>query len=296
MRTTEAAMDLSRLGVLAYFDTMTGAESVSFARAVERLGYAVLWVPETFGRDPFVMAAHLLNATSRIAVGTGIANVWKREPMATAAAARNLAELFDDRFIVGLGVSAGPFMVRNGLRYDKPVSYMREYLERIKSAPYKAPRPRREPPIVIAGLLPRMMRLGAEAADGIITALIPPPHIARMRRQIGPDRLLLAQQMVMLESDAEKARAGVRNFMRFYLNAPPYRRNFKSMGFSDEDLLHGGSDHLIDSIIAWGGESQLRERIEEHRRAGANHVYVIPLSASGGRLPDMRVIEALAPG
>jgi probable F420-dependent oxidoreductase len=289
-------MDLSRLGILAYFDTMTGAESVDFARAVERLGYSVLWVPETFGRDPFVMSAHLLNATSRIAVGTGIANVWKREPIAAAAASRNLAELFDDRFILGLGVSAGPFMVRNGLRYDKPVTFMREYLERIKSAPYKAPAPRREPPVVIAGLLPRMMRLGADAADGIITALIPPAHIARMRQQIGPDKLLLAQQMVMLESDAEKARAGVRNFMRFYLNAPPYQRNFKAMGFSDADLRHGGSDHLIDSIIAWGDERQLRERIDAHRRAGANHVYAIPLTASGGRLPDMRVIEALAPG
>ena len=289
-------MDLSRLGILAYFDTMTGAESVNFARAVERLGYSILWVPETFGRDPFVMSAHLLNATSHIAIGTAIANVWKREPMAAAAAARNLAELFEDRFILGLGVSAGPFMVRNGLRYDKPVTFMREYLERIKSAPYKAPEPRREPPVVIAGLLPRMMRLGAEAADGIITALIPPEHIARMRQQIGPEKLLLAQQMVMLENNAEKARAAVRNFMRFYLNAPPYQRNFKAMGFSDADLRQGGSDHLIDSIIAWGDERRLRERIDAHRRAGANHVYAIPLSAAGGRLPDMRVIEALAPG
>jgi probable F420-dependent oxidoreductase len=173
---------------------------------------------------------------------------------------------------------------------------MRGYLEHIKSAPYKAPPPRREPPVVIAGLLPRMMRVGAEAADGIITALIPPRHIARMREQIGPDKLLLAQQMVMLENDAERARAGVREFMRFYLNAPPYQRNFRAMGFNDDDLRNGGSDRLIDSIIAWGGERQLRERIEEHRRAGANHVYIIPLSASGERLPDMRVIEALAPG
>jgi probable F420-dependent oxidoreductase len=141
-----------------------------------------------------------------------------------------------------------------------------------------------------------MKRLGAEAAAGIITALIPPEHIARMRQQIGPEKLLLAQQMVMLENDAEKARAAVRSFMRFYLNAPPYQRNFKAMGFSDADLRQGGSDHLIDSIIAWGDERRLRERIEAHRRAGANHVYAIPLSAAGGRLPDMRVIEALAPG
>src|SRR5579863_7561164 len=140
-------MNLAKLGILAYFDTMTGAEGVEFAQSIERLGYAALWVPETFGRDPFVMATHLLNATERIVVGTGIANVWKREPMATAGAARTIAELFPERFVLGLGVSAGPFMVRNGLRYEKPVAFMREYIERIKSAPYKAPEPQQEPPL-----------------------------------------------------------------------------------------------------------------------------------------------------
>ncbi len=288
-------MNLKKPGILGYFDTMSGAESVAFARTVERLGYSVLWVPETFGRDPFVMATHLLNATDHIVVGTAIANVWKREAMAAGAAARTLAELFDDRFILGLGVSAGPFMIRNGLKYAKPVTYMRDYLAGIKTGPFKAPLPRHEPPVVIAGLLPRMLRLGAEASDGIITALMPPAQTARLRAELGPHRLLLAQQMVMLEDDANKARAGVRAFMRFYLNAPPYQRNFKAMGFSDDDLRAGGSDHLIDSIIAWGGERHLNERIAQHYAAGANHVYVIPLTAAGDRLPDMRVVEALAP-
>ncbi|MGA2410830.1 MAG: TIGR03620 family F420-dependent LLM class oxidoreductase [Candidatus Binataceae bacterium] len=291
-------MDLRTPGILGYFDTMSGAEGVSFALAVEKLGYSALWIPETFGRDPFVMATHLLNATSHMIVGTAIANIaniWKREPMAASAAARNLAELFPDRFILGLGVSAGPFMLRNGLRYNKPVAFMREYLEHIKAAPYKAPQPKAEPPIVIAGLLPKMLALGAELADGIITAMIPPNHIARMRAQIGPSKWLLAQQMVMLETDASKARTAVREFMRFYFNAPPYRRNFQLMGFEESDLRGGGSDLLIDSIIAWGSERSLRERIDAHYQAGANHVYLIPLSADGGRLPDMRVVEALAP-
>ena len=197
-------MNLKKLGILGYFDTMSGVESVEFARVVEKLGYSALWVPETFGRDPFVMATHLLNATRDIVVGTAIANVWKREAIATGAAARTIAELFSDRFILGLGVSAGPFMIRNGLKYAKPVTFMREYLAGIKSGPFKAPLPPHEPPVVIAGLLPKMLRLGAEASDGIITALMPPAHIARLRRELGPNKLLLAQQMVMLEQDAEK--------------------------------------------------------------------------------------------
>jgi len=282
------------LGVLAYVDTMNGAECVDFAHAVEGLGYSTLWLPETFGRDPFVMATYMLQATRRMAVGTAIANVWKREPMATAAAARNLAELFDGRFILGLGVSAGPFMRRNGLNYDKPVEFVRDYLARMKAAPYKAPLPKEEPPVVLAGLRPRMLQLAAEASDGVITALTPPTLIARMRAAL-PGKLLLAQQMVMLETDAGKARSAIRAFMRFYMNAPPYRRHFRDMGYTDDDMQGGGSDRLLDTVIAWGDEGHLRERIAAHRAAGADHVYLIPLSAEGGRLPEMRVIEALAP-
>ena len=289
-------MDLRKPGLLAYFDTMTASEIAAFVPTIERLGYSVLWIPETFGRDPFVMAAQVLNATDRMITGTAIANVWKREPMAAAAAARTLAELFPDRFILGLGVSAGPFMIRNGLKYEKPVTYMREYLAGIREAPFKAPEPAHEPPIVIAGLLPRMLRVGREASDGIITALTPPSRVAAMRRELGPGKLLLAQQMVMLERDPAKARAGVRTFMRFYLNAPPYRRYFAAMGFSEDEMRGGGGDRLLDAVIAWGDERALHDRIRAHYEAGADHVYIIPLSADSGRLPDPRVIAALAPG
>ncbi|HXD89408.1 MAG TPA: TIGR03620 family F420-dependent LLM class oxidoreductase [Candidatus Binataceae bacterium] len=288
-------MEPGKLGILAYVDTLSGAECVDFAHTVERLGYSTLWLPETFGRDPFVMATYMLDATRRIAVGTAIANVWKREPMATMAAARNLAELFDDRFILGLGVSAGPFMRRNGLRFEKPVEFVRDYLARMKSAPYKAPLPKAEPPVVLAGLRPQMLRLAAEASHGVITALTPPSLVAKMRTILGPDRWILAQQMVMLETDPAKARTAIRNFMRFYMSAPPYRRHFTDLGFNDDDMKGGGSDRLLDSVIAWGDETVLRQRILAHRNAGADHVYLIPLSADGGRLPEMRVIEALAP-
>jgi probable F420-dependent oxidoreductase len=289
-------MNLRKPGILAYFDTMTAPEIAGFIPTIERLGYSVLWIPETFGRDPFVMAARVLGASERLIAGTAIANVWKREPMAAGAASRTLAELYPDRFILGLGVSAGPFMVRNGLKFEKPVSYMREYLDGIRNGPFKAPMPAQEPPVVLAGLLPKMLRLGIEQSDGIITALTPPSRVAAMRREMGPGKLLLAQQMVMLERDAATARAGVRTFMRFYLNAPPYRRYFTSMGFDENDMREGGSDRLLDAVIAWGGEDILHDRIRAHYEAGADHVYIIPLSADGGRLPDMRVIEALAPG
>jgi probable F420-dependent oxidoreductase len=288
-------MDLRRLGLMAYADTMNGGDLGPFARKVESLGYGILWIPETFGRDPFPLAAHLLSATTRIVVGTAIANVWKREAITTAAAARTLAELYPDRFILGLGVSGGPFMLRNGLRYDKPVTYMREYLARIKTAPHKAPRPAIDPPVVVAGLLPRMLRLAAEQTNGTITALTPPDQIARIRREVGPDTWILAQQVVILEPDAKKARAAARGFMHFYLGAPMYQRTLHAMGFTDADFANDGSDRLIDAMITWGDAARIRAQLEAHWQAGATHVFITPLSTAGGNSPDLRAIEALAP-
>ncbi len=67
------------------------------------------------------------------------------------------------------------------------------------------------------------------------------------------------------------------------------------MGYTDDDLANDGSDRLIDEIIAWGDERVLRDRIEAHRTAGANHVFITPLRPEGGLLPGMAAVEALAP-
>jgi len=288
-------MDIGALGVFGYLDTMTGRQAADYARVVERLGYSVLWFPETFGRDPFPFAVHLLGSTSRLVVGTGIANVWKREALAMAGAARTVAELFDDRFILGLGVSGSPFMARNGLRFEKPVTFMREYLAKMRATQHKAPTAKHEPPLVLAALLPRMLKLAGEATHGTITAMIPPCQIARMRAELGPDKWICAQQHVMLETDATKARAAARAFLHFYLSAPPYQRSLRSMGYTDDDLANDGSDRLIDEIIAWGDERALHDRLQAHRQAGANHVFITPLNPAGGLSPGMGAVEALAP-
>jgi probable F420-dependent oxidoreductase len=247
------------------------------------------------GATPFRSPPICSAQPPRIVVGTAIANVWKREAITTAAAARTLAELYPDRFILGLGVSGGPFMRRNGLRYDKPVTYMRDYLARIKTAPHKAPRPAIDPPIVVAGLLPRMLRLAAEHTNGTITALTPPDQIARIRREVGPDTWILAQQVVILEPDPKKARAAARGFMHFYLGAPMYQRTLHAMGFTDADFANDGSDRLIDAMIAWGDSARIRAQLEAHWQAGATHVFITPLTTAGGNYPDLRAIEALAP-
>jgi probable F420-dependent oxidoreductase len=302
-------MNLGTVGVDALMDSMAGAELAQFAQKIEKLGYSALWFPEAFGRDPFALAAHLLTVTEKLIVGTAIANVWKREPVAMLGGARTLAEMFPGRFILGIGISHGPMMMRVGINYTKPVSFMRDYLARFKEVPYGAVEPSSDAPIVIAALLPKMLRLAAAETDGTIPTFITPERTAQIRAELGPDKLICVQQISMLEKDPTKARTAIRGLIRFYLGLPNYLQSLRLMGFDDSDFASGGSDRIVDAMVAWGDEQTIRDRIAAQYKAGATHVCITPLrpegsagawslAAGGNReraTPEERALEALAP-
>jgi probable F420-dependent oxidoreductase len=290
-------MELGKVGIWFFLDPLAAGESAEFARKVEKLGYRMLWIPEAVGRDPFAHAAFLLSKTERLALATGIANIYARDPMTMAAASKTVAELSGGRFVLGIGVSHQPLV--QGLRghsYDKPYSYMREYLAKMKSAIYMAPAPREEVPVVLAALHPKMLALASREARGTHTYFVPPEHTAKARAAIGPNPWICAAQAVIFETDAAKARAGARTYMKTYVpRLPNYTNNLKALGWSDADFADGCSDRLVDAIVAWGSETRIRERIEAHLKAGATHVCILPLRADGTPLPDHRVVEAFAP-
>lgn len=290
-------MDLGTIGVFAFLDGLSGLQTRELARKVERLGYSALWIPEGAGRDPFAHAGYLLSQTERLVVASGIANVFMREPGTSIRAARTLCELFEDRFILGLGVSGKTANEVRGLRWEKPVSFMRDYVAKMKATPYMAPGPKTEPPVVLAGILPKMVELASTETKGTHTYFVSPEHTARVRSRLGPDKWICAEQAVMLESDTSRAREAARKYMSFYLRLPgsSYAKNLRSLGFGDADFVGDFSDRLVDAVVAWGDADELRARVEAHRKAGATHVCVLPLSPDGMLVPDERVLEALAP-
>lgn len=288
-------MNLSTIGVFGFLDGLSGAQTGQFARKVERLGYSALWFAESVGRESFSFASYLLSQTERLVVATGIAVVFSYEPVATASAAKTLGELFEDRFILGLGVSNKGGNARRGVAYDKPVSFMHEYLAKMKAIPYAAPQPQHEPPIVLAGMMPRMLELAATETQGTHTYLTTPEQTAQVRAAIGPSPWICAEQAVMLETDAAKARAAGRRYLHVYLQIPHYVKRWRAVGFGDADFAEGGSDRLVDAIVAWGAEDTLRECTDAHYKAGATHVCILPLSPDGDRVPDERALAALAP-
>jgi probable F420-dependent oxidoreductase len=216
--------------------------------------------------------------------------------MTMRAIQHTLAEASGGRFVLGLGVSHAPMV--SGIRgheYGKPVTTMRSYLESMKKALYVGPKAGEEAPIVLAALRRNMLRLAAEKTSGAHPYFVPPEHTARAREILGKGPILAPEQMVLLETDARRAREIARANMRTYLGLPNYRKSLQWLGFTESDLADGGSDRLVDAIVAWGDEKAIAERIQAHRDAGADHVCIQPFRPDGAPGPDLRILEALAP-
>jgi probable F420-dependent oxidoreductase len=276
---------------------MNAADTVAFAQKVEKLGYGAMWIPEAVGREPFAHAAYLAAHTEKVVFATGIANIWARDPITMSAASKTVAEVSGGRFLLGIGVSHKPLVSNlRGHSYDKPYSYMKEYLAKMKSALYRAPLPKEEVPVVLAALHPKMLALSADQTQGTHTYFVPPEHTAKARAAIGPKPWICAAQAVILETDAAKARAVARTYMKTYVpRLPNYTNNLKNLGWADKEFENGGSDALVDAIVAWGTADKIRDRIDAHLKAGATHVCILPIRVDNESLPDPRVMEALAP-
>ena len=287
-------MELKKLGVWSGTDSLAAADAASFAKRIEAWGYGALWIPEAIGREAFSACSWLLANTNTLIVASGIANIYARDPLSSAAAQKGLNEQSAGRFLLGLGVSHIPFV--QDLRqheYGKPVATMRAYLQGMGKAPYKSVPPRAAPKTVLAALGPKMLELSAELADGAHPYNVTPEHTRQAREIMGPGKFLCVEQGVILETHPARARAIARQFLTLYLGLPNYVNNWKRLGFSDADFAGGGSDRLVDAVIAWGDESAIRARLEEHWQAGADHVCVQAIGADGS--PDERLLELLAP-
>jgi probable F420-dependent oxidoreductase len=220
----------------------------------------------------------VLGDTERLVVASGIAGIYARDPFAANAGANTLGEAFPDRFVLGLGVSHAPAVEARGHRYLPPVAGMRAYLDAIDAAEYRAAKPRRPVPRVLAALRPRMLELARERAAGAHPYFVPVAHTARARALLGDGPVLAPEQAVLLDSDAQRARTTARAFMAPYLRLPNYVDNLRELGFAESDFERGGSDRLVDAIVAWGDEDAIAKRVRAHHDVGADHVAIQPLA------------------
>jgi probable F420-dependent oxidoreductase len=287
---------VGKFGVWTHVDGMPLTQGAAYAKRIEDWGYGAMWLPEAVGRDPFVTIGYLAAHTSKLTFATGIASIYARDPMTTNAVRLTTGEATGNRFVLGLGVSHGHLVAGiRGHEYGKPVTTMRNYLDKMEKALFMAVKPSEDVPIVLAALRPKMLELAAERSAGAHPYFVTPEHTARAREILGKGKILAPEQKVLLCTDAAKARAAARAAMKIYVGLPNYQNNLKWLGFDDSDFGGNISDRLVDAIVAWGDEGAIRKRIQAHWDAGADHVCIQPLNPENPMLPDEKVLELLAP-
>ncbi len=277
---------LKRVGIWTGTFEQHPAHKIQEAVAeLEELGYGAVWFSEGTGREAFTQSALLLAGSSRIVVANGIANIYGRDPFTMACGQKTLSQAYPNRYLLGLGVSHIPLVERlRGHSYAKPVETMRAYLDAMDAAPYDSV----PPPTtfrVLAALGPKMLELAAKQADGAHTYNVPPEHTAKARQLLGTGPLLCAEQAVVLETNPTKTRVIARGFLNRYLGLPNYTNNFRRLGFTEDDIRNGGSDYLIDAIVACGSVKAIQSRIRAHQSAGADHVCIQVLTEDRKALP-----------
>ena len=149
-------------------------------------------------------------------------------------------------------MSHAPIVDARGHRYERPLERMRAYLDAMDAAPWQGPPLQEEPAQVLAALGPRMLELAAERSAGALTYNAAPEATAWARSILGSGPLLAVEQAVLLEQDPAEARRIGREYIAFYLTLPNYVRAWERAGFGPEELGNGGSDRLVDAIVAWG--------------------------------------------
>ena len=292
---TPLAKQLGRVGLwTSKLDLQPADQLGGILTELEALGWGCLWSWEVFGREALTNAGLLLCTSRQLVIGTGIANIWARDPVAMAAAQRTLAEAYPGRFVLGLGVSHAPIVDARGHRYERPLERMRVYLDTMDAAPWQGP-PLQEAPVrVLAALGPRMLELAAERSAGALTYNAAPEATAWARSILGSGPLLAVEQAVVVELDPATARRMARELLAFYLTLPNYVRAWERAGFGPEERAGGGSDRMVDAVVAWGGPEQVMERVHAQLDAGADHVCLQVLAPDPNALP-LAGWRALAP-
>lgn len=318
---------------LASRSGLSAVEVADLARSAEAAGLDAVFLAERCA-DGLALAHTALLATERITVGTAIANARVRHPVMTAMTAATLAEESGGRFLLGLGVANAALNETSlGLAAARPLSYMREYVGVLRSVLHGHAEPppgeyfsvsgfvpdrpsSAEVPIFLAGLLPRMLSLAGELADGVFLNLMTTAGLPAVRRHIetglaraGRTRADIVVACLLpccLSTDTQAAARAARQVVAGYAMHPAAGKLFSASGFATElghvrERLTGGeenaaesvSDAMIDAFIVHGGPEVLSERIQAYRDAGVDLPVLFPMPVDDGWIASAnRVIQA----
>jgi probable F420-dependent oxidoreductase len=265
--TGQARDHLGRYGIWRSASLVTA----DLAAGIERHGFGALWVGGSPGGD-LVLIEELLDATATLTLATSIVNIWKDPAAEVAGSFARIQQRYPGRFLLGIG-AGHPEATQ---QYARPFEALARYVDVVRGGGVP------QPDLVLAALGPRVLRLAAETAAGAIPYLVTPEHTRQARAILGPGALLAPEQKAVIGTDPARARALGRDRVRNpYLGLVNYTRNLRRLGWTDADLSGGGSDALIDALVAHGDAGQVAAQVSRHLDAGADHVCIQLLTEPG---------------
>ncbi|MBF6243355.1 MULTISPECIES: LLM class flavin-dependent oxidoreductase [Nocardia] len=259
---------------VSFTRTPSAQEQRSAGRRLEEAGVRAVWTNEVIGKDAFAHLAVLLAATERMTAGTCVANIWARAPQTAHGAAAYLAQAYPGRFVLGLGVGYPQQADSVGREFGSPLTTMRDYVAGMDEQTWP-PAPETPYPRILAANGPKMLSLAADIADGALPAGLPAEHTARARNALGPGKLLVVGQSVVVDDDRGRARAAAREVVRTWAARPSFRATLVELGYPAIEIDELG-DGVVDALVAHGRAESIVVTIRAQLDAGADHVVLLP--------------------
>jgi F420-dependent oxidoreductase-like protein len=277
-------------------------ELVAMAQRAEAAGVSTLWLTSGLGPDSLTSLAVVGARTERIGLGTAIAIAYSRHPLAMIQQARAIEDIAPGRLRLGVGTSHKQTIeTTGGLSFDRPLGFLREYLEVLAQARTgeldhdgarisvhtRLQAPVRVP-VLISALRPTAYRLAGELADGAIAWITPPAFLRdvagpAMRDRASahgrPEPSLVGHALALVTSDPTAARGSGLERLAGYTRMHFYRAMFGDAGYP-EAADGNVPAALADELVLVGSEEQVAAGLQRFADAGCDEVIVSLLPGS----------------
>ncbi len=256
------AANLGKLALTLPAPFLSASQCVDLARKAEQeWGYDAIWLAETGGAESFALSGAIAQVTERVEIGTAIVPTYNRTPAVLASAAGTVAQLSNDRFILGLGTSSHAIIEQwNGIAFEKPLTRMRETVAVLRQALAGEKTdfagktlhshgfrlgalPGKPLKIYLAALREKMIELAGEAGDGLIINFMPLDAMPKIlgAYRAGAERAgrdgssddVVARFQICVTDDVPSARKLVRAGFAGYVATPVYNKFFEWVGFGE---------------------------------------------------------------